>query len=151
MDGDLSAKIVVANKVNTAVIGSYVVTYSVTDTSGNSAQAERNVRVQAREGTGGGGGGAAGFELVLLLALAIMAGNWQRAAAVARRNGGTRLASRDAQRHDVCRCRTSRSRLHLAPIVRSARTRAAQRRTCPRTSRRYPGRSPQPRRRCPSR
>ena len=82
MDGDLSAKIVVANKVNTAVIGSYVVAYSVTDTSGNSAQAERNVRVQAREGTGGGGGGAAGFELVLLLALAIMAGNWQRAAAV---------------------------------------------------------------------
>ena len=88
MDGDLSAKIVVANKVNTAVIGSYVVTYSVTDTSGNSAQAERNVRVQAREGTGGGGGGAAGFELVLLLALAIMAGNWQRAAAVARRTAG---------------------------------------------------------------
>ncbi len=88
LDGDLSAKITVANKVNTAVIGSYTVTYNVTDTSGNSSQAERTVRVQAREGTGGGGGGAAGFDLVLLLALAIMAGNRQRATSAARRTTG---------------------------------------------------------------
>ena len=55
------------NPVNTAVIGSYVVTYDVTDSSGNAAVRQtRTVRVTAREGTGGGGGGAVGAPLALL-------------------------------------------------------------------------------------
>jgi hypothetical protein len=70
LDGDVSARIVVDNPVNPAVIGTYTVTYNATDLSGNSAvPVTRTVRVQAREGTGGGGGGAAGIELALLLAL----------------------------------------------------------------------------------
>ncbi len=45
-DGDLTASIVTVNNVNTAVIGSYTVTYDVTDSSGNPAvQQVRTVNV----------------------------------------------------------------------------------------------------------
>jgi hypothetical protein len=68
-DGDVSARITVKNPVNTAVIGTYTVTYDATDLSGNSAAppATRTVRVQARENEGGGGGGALGVEFLLML------------------------------------------------------------------------------------
>ncbi len=68
-DGDVSSRITVKNPVNTAVIGTYTVTYDATDLSGNSAAppATRSVRVQARENEGGGGGGALGVEFLLLL------------------------------------------------------------------------------------
>ncbi len=73
-DGDLTAKIVVTNPVDAAVLGTYTVTYNVTDLSGNAATpVTRTVSVQAREATGGGGGGGAvgpGF-LALLALLAI--------------------------------------------------------------------------------
>lgn len=36
-DGDITARVVTANTVKTAVLGSYTVTYSVTDSSGNAA------------------------------------------------------------------------------------------------------------------
>jgi hypothetical protein len=69
IDGDVTARIVVTNPVNAAVIGTYTVTYHATDLSGNSAApVTRTVRVQARQGTGGGGGGATGLEFALLLA-----------------------------------------------------------------------------------
>jgi hypothetical protein len=69
VDGDVTARIIVDNPVNPAVIGTYTVTYNATDLSGNSAApVTRTVRVQARQGTGGGGGGAAGLEFALLLA-----------------------------------------------------------------------------------
>jgi hypothetical protein len=71
IDGDVTARVVVTNPVNSTVIGTYTVTYNATDLSGNTASpVTRTVRVQAREGTGGGGGGAAGFEFALLLAFA---------------------------------------------------------------------------------
>jgi hypothetical protein len=72
-DGDVTSRIKVENPVNTAVIGTYTVTYRATDLSGNAATpVTRSVRVQAGGGTGGGGGGAAGLELALLLACAII-------------------------------------------------------------------------------
>ena len=37
IDGDISNAIVVSNNVNTAVVGSYSVTYNVTDRAGNAA------------------------------------------------------------------------------------------------------------------
>jgi hypothetical protein len=75
LDGDVTTRIVVDNPVNSAVIGTYTVTYNATDLSGNSAvPATRTVRVQAREGTGGGGGGAAGLEFALLLSFVTLLG-----------------------------------------------------------------------------
>jgi uncharacterized membrane protein YtjA (UPF0391 family) len=57
-DGDITSRISVSGSVNTAVIGSYVLTYSVTDTSGNAATpVTRTVNVVP--GGGGGGGGSA--------------------------------------------------------------------------------------------
>ena len=67
LDGNLTSGIVIENDVNTAIVGSYVVTYDVVDSSGNAAaQVTRDVTVEPREGTGGGGGGAAG-DLALVL------------------------------------------------------------------------------------
>jgi hypothetical protein len=80
-DGDVTSRIKVDNPVNTAVIGSYTVTYRVTDLSGNAAApVTRTVRVQAGGGTGGGGGGATGLEVALWLAFAIVAARVQRGA-----------------------------------------------------------------------
>jgi VCBS repeat-containing protein len=73
LDGDLTAKIVMTNPVNTAQVGSYSVTYNVKDSSGNAATpGTRTVTVKAVGGSGGGGG-ATGFEFVLGLALAMIA------------------------------------------------------------------------------
>jgi hypothetical protein len=70
IDGNLTSRIVTDNNVNTSIIGSYSVTYNVTDTSGNAAtQVIRTVRITPREATGGGGGGAIGL---LELALGIL-------------------------------------------------------------------------------
>ncbi|MBN1236946.1 MAG: VCBS repeat-containing protein, partial [Gammaproteobacteria bacterium] len=66
LDGDLTEQIVVDNPVDTDVIGTYTVTYSVVDSAGNRATLTRTVEVQARSGSGGGGGGAAGIPLLLL-------------------------------------------------------------------------------------
>ena len=62
IDGDISASIVVVNRVNTAVVGEYAVTYNVTDFAGNSAiSITRTVTVIPAAGTGGGGGGGGGL------------------------------------------------------------------------------------------
>ncbi len=48
-DGNLSSRIVIRGTVNTQVIGSYKITYSVKDQSGNMAKAERMVNVKEPE------------------------------------------------------------------------------------------------------
>jgi VCBS repeat-containing protein len=86
VDGDVTSRIAVENPVDAAVIGTYTVTYRVTDLSGNAAApVTRTVRVQAREPTGGGGGGATGLEVALWLALAIVVARLQRGAGWIRR------------------------------------------------------------------
>ena len=78
LDGDLTAKIVTTNPVNTAQVGDYTVTYNVKDTSGNAATpVTRTVTVKAVGGSTGGGG-ATGLEFVLGLALAIIAARLDR-------------------------------------------------------------------------
>ncbi len=73
IDGDVTARIVVDNPVNSAVIGTYTVSYDATDLSGNSAvRVTRTVQIQAQQGTGGGGGGATGVGWLLLLASATL-------------------------------------------------------------------------------
>jgi hypothetical protein len=80
LDGDLTAKIVTTNPVNTAQVGDYTVTYNVKDTSGNAATpVTRTVTVKAVGGSTGGGG-ATGFEFLLGLALAIIAARLDRRA-----------------------------------------------------------------------
>jgi hypothetical protein len=94
-DGDMTSRIKVDNPVNASVIGTYTVTYRVTDLSGNAATpATRTVRVQAGGGTGGGGGGALGLEAALLLACAVVAARLERGA---RRAGVRSLTARSAR------------------------------------------------------
>ena len=90
-DGDLTAAIEVDNPVDTTVAGTYTVTYTVQDSGGATAQAERTVTVQApaqnpnppsntnppsnppASGGGGGGGGGGSTAPVELLLLALLA------------------------------------------------------------------------------
>ena len=48
-DGDITSRIVVTNPVNTTLLGTYTITYAVTDLSGNAATpVTRTVNVQAQ-------------------------------------------------------------------------------------------------------
>jgi hypothetical protein len=70
IDGNLTHRIVVHNPVNTAVVGTYTVTYRVRDRSGNAAApVTRTVQVVTREQVSGGGGGGIGVIFIVLLAL----------------------------------------------------------------------------------
>ncbi len=84
VSGDLTSAIVVDNAVNTSLVGTYVVSFSVTDRAGNaSATITRTVTVQP-VAAGGGGGGVVGpwwlLGLCLVLAMAKRGGT-QRARA----------------------------------------------------------------------
>ena len=77
LDGNLTSSIDIENDVDTAIVGSYVVTYDVVDSSGNAAaQVTRSVSVAPREGAGGGGGGAAADLALALCVLLYFA--WHR-------------------------------------------------------------------------
>lgn len=68
IDGDLTDAIQIRDSVDTSLVGSYEITYSVSDRAGNQAQLARIVRVEAvTEGGGGGGGTGLGWASVLLL------------------------------------------------------------------------------------
>jgi hypothetical protein len=68
-DGDITSRIVVTNPVNNALLGTYTVTYAVSDLAGNpAAPVTRTVNVQPQPAaTDGGGGGAVGLETLLAL------------------------------------------------------------------------------------
>jgi len=69
-DGDLTSRIVVVNPVNTALLGTFTITYSVSDLSGNAATpVTRTVTVEPQPAVGGGGGGGVGIEFALALLL----------------------------------------------------------------------------------
>ncbi len=56
------------NPVNTALLGTFTVTYSVSDLSGNAATpVTRRVTVVPQPAEGGGGGGSVGIEFALAL------------------------------------------------------------------------------------
>jgi hypothetical protein len=72
VDGDITDQIVTDSNVNTAVIGTYVVTYDVSDAEGNAAiTVTRTVNVVAPS-RGDAGGGSTG--LITLLALLALVG-----------------------------------------------------------------------------
>ena len=70
-DGDITSRIVTANTVNTTVLGTYTVTYTVSDLSGNAANpVTRTVNVKPQAAAiEGGGGGALGLEVLAGLLL----------------------------------------------------------------------------------
>jgi hypothetical protein len=69
-DGDVTSRIVVTNPVNTTVLGTYTITYNVSDLSGNAAKpVTRTVNVQPQAAALEGGGGALGLEMLLALLL----------------------------------------------------------------------------------
>ena len=68
IDGDISSSIRVMNNVNTAVVGSYTVSYNVNDFAGNAAvTATRSVNVTPAAGSGGGGGGSMSYWAMIAL------------------------------------------------------------------------------------
>jgi VCBS repeat-containing protein len=79
VSGDLTSSIVVKNSVNTAIIGTYQVSYDVKDRAGNAATTVvRTVKVEATQGEGGGGGGAADRNLLALVAVLLLVLLWIR-------------------------------------------------------------------------
>lgn len=74
IDGDVTNRIVINSTVNTAVVGTYTVTYTAFDKATNQAAVTRTVQVGVNQGTGGGGGGAAALASLLLLFLLVALG-----------------------------------------------------------------------------
>jgi hypothetical protein len=72
VDGSVTARLTVTNPVDTAVLGTYTITYQVSDSAGNVAQATRTVHVTAREGVGGGGGGTTHPVVAAILAVLLL-------------------------------------------------------------------------------
>jgi VCBS repeat-containing protein len=72
-EGDITSRIVVTNPVNTALLGTYTITYAVSDLAGNAAvPVTRTVNVHPQAGADEGGSGALGVgALALLLAAAL--------------------------------------------------------------------------------
>jgi hypothetical protein len=98
IDGDLTANIVVTGSVNTAVVGSYRLTYTVSDFAGNRAtEIVRNVSVVPAVGTGGGGGGSTSLTLLALLLGLLMA---TEAARRASSRNALVIRLREEERHD---------------------------------------------------
>ena len=82
-DGDLTSRIVVVNPVNTALVATFTITYSVSDLSGNAATPVTRTVTVAPQAEGGGGGGGVGIEFVLaLLLLTVSRGAAVRRAAI---------------------------------------------------------------------
>ncbi len=52
-DGDITGSIVVTGSVNTSAVGEYLLTYRVSDSSGNTATVTRKVTVEAKKKSGG--------------------------------------------------------------------------------------------------
>ena len=65
IDGDVTDSIQINGSVNTAVVGSYTLTYVAQDRAGNQDSVVRTVQVGINQGTGGGGGGAVGFAWII--------------------------------------------------------------------------------------
>jgi len=79
-DGDITSRIVTTNTVDRARLGTYTVTYTVSDLSGNAAKpVVRTVNVQPQAAALEGGGGALGLaEVLAALLLLLLQRLWQR-------------------------------------------------------------------------
>ena len=73
IDGDITDKIEVSGSIDSTVVGTQTITYSVADRAGNLASVTRTVIVGVNEGTGGGGGGSLSPLFVMTLMLLFVA------------------------------------------------------------------------------
>jgi hypothetical protein len=94
IDGDLTSQIVVSGRINTNVLGTQSLTYSVTDRAGNKATAVRTVQVGANAGTGGGGSGSLSPLFAVLLLMLTLPALAQRSCQTGHRIAINRLVSR---------------------------------------------------------
>ena len=69
IDGDLTNAITTTGAVNTAIVGTYTITYTVSDRASNTSQVSRRVVVGVNQGTGGSGGGTLSLFGLMLLGL----------------------------------------------------------------------------------
>jgi hypothetical protein len=79
--GDISTSINVASTVDTSRVGSYTVTYNVSDFAGNAAATvTRTVRVDPAANSGGGGGSVSYWSVAVLFAwfLVVVIGRTQQ-------------------------------------------------------------------------
>jgi len=90
IDGDLTDAIATSGGVNTNVVGSYTVTYTVSDRASNTSQVSRKVTVGVNQGAGGGGGGGGMFSAFTLIALLLIASLIMPARNRPRRRGSPR-------------------------------------------------------------
>jgi hypothetical protein len=74
IDGDVSASVLVSGTVNTAVVGSYTLTYTAFDRAGNQGVTQRSIQVGVNQGVGGSGGGVMSplFLMLLLTGLPLL-------------------------------------------------------------------------------
>jgi hypothetical protein len=72
IDGDLTDAITTSGSVNTAIVGTYRIIYSVSDRATNTSQVSRTVMVGVNKGTGGGGGGTLSPIALMLLGIIAM-------------------------------------------------------------------------------
>ena len=84
IDGDITDKIVVSGSINSTVVGTQTISYSVADRAGNLATATRTVVVGVNEGTGGGGGGRLAPLFVMTLLAVFIARRGRRSPSVSR-------------------------------------------------------------------
>ena len=73
IDGDITDRIEVSGTINSTVVGTQTITYSVADRASNRSSVTRTVIVGVNEGTGGGGGGLLTPFSVLTLMILIFA------------------------------------------------------------------------------
>jgi hypothetical protein len=79
IDGDISSAIRVTGAVNTASVGTYTLTYDVSDFAGNAATpVTRTVRVDPSASSGGGGGGSLSYLTLLALFFALLVAVYRR-------------------------------------------------------------------------
>ena len=71
IDGDLTSAITTTGSVNTTVVGTYRLTFSVSDRATNTSQVTRTVTVGVNQGSGGSGGGM--LSLLMLMTLTMFA------------------------------------------------------------------------------
>ena len=69
IDGDITDKIEITGTINSAVVGTQTITYSVADKADNNTIVVRTVIVGVNHGTGGGGGGMIGLNFIIALSV----------------------------------------------------------------------------------
>ena len=69
IDGDITDKIEITGTINSALVSTQTVTYSVADKSNNGSIIQRTVIVGVNVGTGGSGGGIIGLSFIIALSV----------------------------------------------------------------------------------